>query len=276
MFMKGKVLLLLVVSANASPVVLVTGATGKTGSLIYNMLKEQGVTVRGFVRNATKAQEVLKCTKCDASEGIYIGDVTKPEDLKDAVQGATALAICTSAIPHCTDFKDPSSCSYPKTGYPKDVDWLGGKAQVTAFAMQNKNTPGPVVLISSMGTTEPDSFLDKLGNGHIGFYKLNEESYIMGSGMPWTIIKPCGLSDDEPGKRELLAGHDDEMHETPPMIPRADVARVAAKALLQPSEAVGLRFDLCSRAGNPTTDVAKVFAAARYPWQSKAPKEALV
>jgi hypothetical protein len=276
MVLKSKVLLLLLVSVNASPVVLVTGATGKTGSLIYNMLKEKGVTVRVFVRNATKAKEVLKCQKCDSSEGIYIGDVTKPADLVDAVQGANALAICTSAIPHCTDFRNPSSCSYPKTGYPKDVDWNGGKAQVEAFAMQNKNNPGPVVLISSMGTTDPDSFLDKLGNGHIGFYKLNEESFIMGSGLPWTIIKPCGLSDDEAGKRELLAGHDDEMKLTPPMIPRADVARVAVEALLQPSEAAGLRFDLCSRVGSPTTDVDKVFAQARYPWQSKGPKEALV
>ena len=30
-----------------------------------------------------------------------------------------------------------------------------------------------VLLVSSMGTTQPDTFLDKLGDGHALFYKLN-------------------------------------------------------------------------------------------------------
>merc|ERR1711971_1440842 len=106
--------------------------------------------------------------------------------------------------------------------------------------------------MGSMGTTEPDSFLDKLGDGQIGFYKLNAEAALMDSGLPFTIIKPCGLTDDAPSKVELIAGHDDDIHVTPPTIPRADVARVAAEALEQPSEAAGLRFDLCSKAGTPT------------------------
>lgn len=273
--MEVRLLLLLLVSTNASPIVLVTGATGKTGALVYSLLKRQGVTVRGFVRNATKAREILKCQKCDVSEGIYVGDVTKPADLSDAFQGVTALAICTSSAPHCKDFKDPSSCTYPKNAYPKDVDWVGGKNQVVAFASAVGN-PGPVVLVSSMGTTDPDNFLDRLGNGHIGFYKLNEEAFVMASGMPWTIIKPCGLTDDEGEKRELLAGHDDEMHLTPPTIPRADVARVVVGALLQPGVAGGLRFDLCSRAGAPTTDISEVFKEARLPWQSESVHKILV
>merc|ERR1712232_954753 len=100
--------------------------------------------------------------------------------------------------------------------------------------------------------------------------------YLMSSGLPFSIIKPCGLSDDEAGKRELRVGHDDEMHETPPMIPRADVARVMVEALLQPKEATGLRFDLCSRAGTPTTDISTVFSAARYPWQAQSVKQFVV
>merc|ERR1711971_1242088 len=100
-----------------------------------------------------------------------------------------------------------------------------------------------------------------MGNGHIGFFKLNEEAFLMSSGIPYSIIKPCGLSDGEGGKRELRVGHDDEMHETPPMIPRADVARVMVEALMHPKLATGLRFDLCSRAGTPTTDISKIFDA---------------
>jgi len=266
--LRSTLLLLLAVAASSAPVVLVTGATGRTGMLVYNMLKEQGVGVRGLVRNVTKARELLKCDKCDAAEGIFVGDVTKKETLSAAMEGVTALAITTSSVPHCTDFKDPKTCGYPKGGFPVDVDYNGGKNQIEVFGKMSNGTPGPVVLCSSMGTTDPESFLEKLGNGHIGFYKLNEESFLMSSGIPFTIIKPCGLYDAEAGKRELRVGHDDDMHETPPTIPRADVAKVMVEALLKPKEAEDLRFDLCSRVGTPTTDIGKVFEAARYPWRA--------
>jgi uncharacterized protein YbjT (DUF2867 family) len=231
------------------------------------MLKQRGVGVRALVRNISKARAMLKCTKCDASEGIFVGDVTQKDSMTAAMTGATALAIASSASPHCTDFHDPKTCSYPKGAYPVDVDFHGGKAQIEAFAEGRDGSAGPVVLCSSMGTTEPTGFLETLGNGHIGFFKLNEEAALMASGFPFTIVKPCGLTDGAGGQRELLAGHDDEMHEKPPTIPRADVARVMVEALLQPAKATGLRFDLCSREGTPTADVSKVFDAARYPWQ---------
>jgi uncharacterized protein YbjT (DUF2867 family) len=247
--------------------ILVTGATGRTGLLVYQMLKQKGVRTRALVRNVTKAKELLNCSACDASEGIFEGDVTKKESMTAAMAGTTALAITTSAIPHCKDFRDPKTCSYPKGGYPVDVDFKGGKAQIEAFAENRNGHTGPVVLCSSMGTTQPDGFLETLGNGHIGFFKLNEEADLMSSGLPFTIVKPCGLSDDAGKQRELVVGHDDEMHEVPPMIPRADVARVMVEALLKPEEASGLRFDLCSKKGTPTIALDKVFKDAKYPWQ---------
>ena len=47
---------------------LVVGATGRTGSRTYLLLKKNGIPVRGIVLNATKARQVLGCDKCDASE----------------------------------------------------------------------------------------------------------------------------------------------------------------------------------------------------------------
>jgi len=271
MMLRSVLCLLAVASAWGSPpTVVVTGATGRTGLLVYGLLKQSGINVRAFVRNATKARDLLECTKCDESEGIFEGDVTKKDSMTAVMKGATALAIATSASPHCKDFHDPKSCSYPEGAYPVDVDFHGGKAQIEVFAEGRAGTEGPVVLCSSMGTTEPTGFLETLGNGHIGFFKLNEESFLMSSGLPFTIVKPCGLIDDTGGKRELLAGHDDEMKVMPPTIPRADVARVMVAAILQPGKAAGLRFDLCSREGTPTTDLGKFFDDARYPWQNAA------
>lgn len=273
MMLRDVFCLIAVASALGSPTghtVVVTGATGQTGMLVYDLLKQSGINVRAFVRNATKARDLLKCTKCDESEGIFEGDVTNKDSMTAVMKGATALAIATSAMPHCKDFHDPKTCSYPKGAYPVDIDFHGGKAQIEAFAEGKAGTGGPVVLCSAMGTTEPTGFLETLGNGHIGFFKLNEESFLMSSGLPFTIVKPCGLTDGAGGNRELLSGHDDEMKVTPPIIPRADVARVMVAAILHPETATGLRFDLCSREGTPTTDLGKFFDAARYPWQHAA------
>ncbi len=49
--------------------------------------------VRALIRNVTNAREVLKCDKCDASEGIFLGDVTNTTTLLPAALGADSLAI---------------------------------------------------------------------------------------------------------------------------------------------------------------------------------------
>ena len=55
--------------------VLVTGAGGRTGALIYKQLKDMGVeNVRASVFSLDKARSQLGCNKCDASEGIYVGE----------------------------------------------------------------------------------------------------------------------------------------------------------------------------------------------------------
>ena len=54
---------------------------------------------------------------------------------------------------------------YSSGGYPKDIDWMGNKNQVIAA---KKAGVKHVLLVSSMGTTVPDSFLDTLGHGETG------------------------------------------------------------------------------------------------------------
>jgi len=256
----------------SGPTVLVTGATGRTGSIVYGLFKKAGADVRAFVRSAAKAKKLLNCTKCDESEGIFVGDLLKPETLAPAMKGATALAITTSAVPNCNDlpFKP---CGYSNGSYPVDIDFHGGLSQLDAFATATKGL-GNVVMISSMGTTDPTNPVDQIGNGHIGFYKLNEESHLMATGLPWTIIKPCGLGDEDPMKKELVVSHDDQL--APSTVPRADVARVMVEAVMKPKVAVGTRFDLCSKEGTPTTDLEKLFASARPPWEQPANKPIMV
>jgi len=254
-----------IVGCSAGPVVI-TGATGHTGALTYNLLKSLGVEVRGLVRNVTKAKEVLGCSKCDESEGIFVGDVSKPATLDGVMHNADALVILTSAFPVCNPFP---KCSYDKGGYPVDVDFNGGKNQVEAFV---KGAGGLklVVLVSDLETTEPDTQLDKMGNGQIGFYKLNEEAFLMSSGLPYTIVKPCGLGSGKPGLDEMMVGHDDEEGwDLSVPVQRSDVARVVAAAIKAPKDAANLRFDLCAKAGTPTQDgdIPALLKSARHPWE---------
>ena len=85
-------------ATGAGPVVLVTGAAGRTGSLLFSALKHDSRigAVRALVRNVTKARAVLNCTKCDETEGIYVGDVTKPSTLVKPMAGVDTLAIAAA------------------------------------------------------------------------------------------------------------------------------------------------------------------------------------
>jgi len=231
--------------------------------LIYKALQEQNFNVRGFVRNVTKARERLGCVACDASEGIFVGDVTDPSTLTAPMVGAGSLIIATGAPLVCPDDTNLTKCYYPSGDLPIDVDFNGGKNQLAAIAEATRGS-GHVVLISSMGTTVPDSIGDELGNGQILFYKLNLEADIMASGLTYVIVKPCVLSMEAGGQKELYVGHDDKKTVTTNSIAREDVARVCVEALSRK----GLRFDVCSEVGTPTTDYGRVLDEARYPWQS--------
>ena len=53
----------------------------------------------------------------------------------------------------------------------------------------------------------------------------------------------------EGGQKQLVVGHDDKMTVMPNSIARADVASLCVEALSR----TGLRFDVCSEVGTPTS-----------------------
>lgn len=111
-------------------VVLVSGATGRTGSLAYAALAARAgaapLSTRALVRNATKAREVLGCGACTAAEGVFVGDVTG-ELPQEAFDGVDALIVATSSAPRQLP---NGTWSYPKGGSPEDVDFRGTLNQV--------------------------------------------------------------------------------------------------------------------------------------------------
>merc|ERR1711957_305349 len=262
-------------SAEVSPTVLVTGATGGTGLQVFKQLKaDGGFNVRAFVRSADKAKKVLGCDKCDESEGIFVGDLSDVAAVKKVMQGVDKIAITTSAVIDCSGLPF-TPCSYHNGSAPIDVDWEGTKTQVEALASSGNIKEKQIAYVSTRDTWDPNSRYGNFGNGHTSFYHLNAEAFIMSSGVPFTILKACGLGDDKPGQYKLVVGHDGKGYDAQKdmSIDRSDVARVIVNAFHNPASSNNLRFDLCADDGSaPTKDadiVKDVFDAARYPWQKK-------
>ena len=90
----------------------------------------------------------------------------------------------------CKSCRDPTACMHAQ------VDWLGQKAQIDAAREAGVKK---VVLISSMGGTDVNNPLNKLGDGNILVWKRKAEEYLISDGgcISHTIIHPGGLIDDE-------------------------------------------------------------------------------
>jgi uncharacterized protein YbjT (DUF2867 family) len=121
------------------------------------------------------------------------------------------------------------------------------------------------VLVGSMGGTNKQHPLNRLGNGNILIWKREAEQYLIDSGINYTIIRAGGLLDEPGGKRELLVGKDDYFLTNPdgipPSIPRTDVAEIVVQALQEPL-AINKAFDVISKlVDTPNSMITTNFAA---------------
>ncbi|XP_006650811.1 uncharacterized protein At5g02240-like [Oryza brachyantha] len=248
-------------SSAPRPTVLVTGAGGRTGNIVYNKLQERSeqFVARGLVRTEESKQKV------GGGVDVYIADIRDPTHLVPAFQGVDVLIILTSAVPKMKPGFDPSKGGRPEFYYedgmyPEQVDWIGQKNQIDAAKASGVKH---IVLVGSMGGTNPNHPLNNLGNGNILVWKRKSEQYLADSGVPYTIIRPGGLQDKDGGLRELIVGKDDELLQTDTKsIPRADVAEVCVQAL-QYEEAKFKAFDLAAKpegTGTPAKDFKSLFS----------------
>lgn len=241
--------------------VLVTGAGGRTGQIVYRKLKERTgqYVARGLVRTEESKEKI------GGADDVFVGDIRVADSIVPAVEGIDALIILTSAVPKMKPGFDPSKGERPEFyfeegSYPEQVDWIGQKNQIDAAKAVGVKQ---IVLVGSMGGTDINNPLNNLGNGKILVWKRKAEQYLADSGIPYTIIRAGGLQDKEGGIRELLVGKDDELLQTETRtIARADVAEVCIQAL-QFEEARFKAFDLASKPegeGIPTTDFKALFS----------------
>jgi len=240
--------------------VLVTGATGRTGSIVVKKLLQQPekFAVRAFVRSFDKAEEMF-----DADLPMFVGNIRAPETLKPAIEGCDALVILTSAIPQ---MQGMSESGQPQLGFPPDqmpevIDYHGQVNQIEAAKAAGVEH---IVLVGSMGGTDEKHMLNRIGNANILIWKRKAEQHLIDSGIDYTIIHAGGLQDKPGGRRELLVGDNDELLKSPsPSLPRADVAELVVQALQAPA-ARNKAFDVISKpedeSATATADFAALFA----------------
>eukprot|EP00594_Rhizosolenia_setigera_P019456 CAMPEP_0178959720 /NCGR_PEP_ID=MMETSP0789-20121207/12474_1 /TAXON_ID=3005 /ORGANISM="Rhizosolenia setigera, Strain CCMP 1694" /LENGTH=307 /DNA_ID=CAMNT_0020642807 /DNA_START=105 /DNA_END=1028 /DNA_ORIENTATION=- len=240
--------------------VLVTGAAGRTGRLVFSLLNEDSdVNVVGLLRSEKSAIKLRKDTKCGLDQ-LVVADVTDDEfygNIPKVLEGSNAMIICTSAVPVIskssmfkTLLKVPLNLitgkkpfnfrslrfKFKKNQYPEIVDYEGQKRQID---LAKKLGINHVIVVSSMGGTDPSNFLNSIGknadgsgNGDILLFKRKAEKYLVESGLGYTIIHPGGLRDTPDTNEEILIDVNDELLKNEKKsINRLDVAKLCVAAV---------------------------------------------
>jgi uncharacterized protein YbjT (DUF2867 family) len=220
--------------AVAAGPVAVAGADGRTGRLVVRELLAAGFPVRALVRDPPGS---------GFADGVDVvqADARDPATLAPALAGATALIIAIGAIPG-----DAAS-------RPEQVDYRGVQNLASAAAAAKL---GHVVLVSSAGVTRDDHPLNRRFDDVLQ-WKARGEAALRVSGVPWTIVRPGGLTDVDAGAGGIRLEQGDA---GTGFIPRADVARIAVAALSEPA-ARGRTFEAYAAGGPPPADWAKTFNA---------------
>ncbi|NJO13193.1 MAG: SDR family oxidoreductase [Gammaproteobacteria bacterium] len=215
-------------TAADAPLVLVAGGTGRTGEEVVKQLLAENYRVRVLVRDEARAREQFG----DAVEYVT-GDVREAETLEGVARGATYVISALGSNVR----KDP-------TNLPERVDYGGVRNLVEQASGAGVSQ---FVLVSSMGVTQPDHMLNRMFN-NILQWKLKGEDHLRASGVPYTIVRPGGLTTEPGGRQGIKAEQGDrpgDGQSAPGMIARADVATVVVRALGN-RDAVGKTLEIVS------------------------------
>jgi uncharacterized protein YbjT (DUF2867 family) len=221
--------------------VLIAGATGGTGQAAVEQALEKGYSVRVLVRDREKAATLFGDRVTYA-----IGDVREPGTLRGAVRGVRYVISALGS----SGARDPENS-------PELVDYGGVKALAEAAKMAKVEQ---FVLTSAMGVTDPDNQLNQILD-NILQWKLKGEMAVRATGMPYTIVRPGGLT-NEPGGQQGLKVIQGDPKDVVGRISRTDVGAVLVNALGR-KEAFGKTFEVI---GDPTTasvDWDKFFAGLK-------------
>ena len=208
--------------------VLVAGATGRTGRLVVAVARGAGLHVRGLTSDPAKEQQLREL----GVDEIIVGDLLDPETAPRAAAGMDAVVSTVGAKD-----REPGRERIFTDGVTQLIDAV--RAGDTAH----------LVLLTSLGVGRSAEAVQpafRAARGPILAAMDRAEERLRGSGLPYTIVRPGRLTDED-ATHDVLVGEGGTAIGSG-SIPRADVARILVAALLTP-EARGRTFEILSRAG---------------------------
>tara|TARA_B100000953_G_scaffold191182_1_gene157398 strand:+ start:4338 stop:5309 length:972 start_codon:yes stop_codon:yes gene_type:complete len=204
------------------PLIVVIGASGRTGRFVLEGLANKDVRIRALSRNIERASADIS--------GNYEwvqADVTQPETLVMAFQGSDIIISTIGAKPG----KGPDG--------PESVVYKG---VINLVDEAKRAGARHIIYMSSIGAGGAENFsttfLNLFMNKTLKWKSLGEE-YMRNSGIDFTIIRPGGLR-GEPGVSGIKFGQGDEIMG---YIPREDVAEVMIESAFN-LDAVNKTFEI--------------------------------
>lgn len=204
--------------------ILVVGATGRTGAPIVRKLLQAGFKVRAFVRDQQKARKSLNTHE---NLQLFEGDVYNEGSVETSMKGVSKV-ICATGSVDFTSFSKLFAREQDTVSY--QVEYVGVKNLVTAAKQQNVEH---FVLVSSLGVTSPWFFVSILLNTMLNMvmkWKLEGERCLRESGLTYTVVRPGGLTDVPNENREIKLGQGDTLRGR---ISRDHVADLCIQSLTQ-------------------------------------------
>jgi len=201
-------------------VVAIAGGHGKIGLLLTKLLAERGDRVLSVIRDPDQADHIRSA----GGEPVVI-DLENAEaaELGQEIMDADAVVFAAGAGPGSG------------AGRKETMDYGGAVLLIEAARLANATRYVMVSAISADADREGEEVFDVYIRA-----KGRADEELAESGLEYTIVRPGGLTDDEP-KGAVEAGETVDRGE----IPRADVAAVVAACLADP-KTIGLTFEVVS------------------------------
>jgi uncharacterized protein YbjT (DUF2867 family) len=224
--------------------VLVAGASGRTGREAFLQAARAGFHTIGMARDVAAAGAAPPGAQWIA------GDVRDPASIQKALAGATYVICAIGA----TERSGENSPKYVDYGGVKNLADAAKAAGVRQF-----------VLLSSAGVEGGMGLTGWFLNtafGDVLKWKLKGEQYLKGSGVPYTIVRPGGLTDEAGGAAGIRITQGDRLGGG--SIARADVAMVLV-ASLGNADVINKTFEIAADPKRPSDAWRRELAALKGP-----------
>lgn len=215
--------------------IAVVGGAGRLGARVTRRLLEEGARVRVVSRDPQRHADRLP-----QGAEVHWADVRYADALPEVLAGCSGLVF--SVEPGTAD-SGPDS---PET------TMYDGVRNVLAAATSQGARPH-FVLVSQVYVTRRQHPMNAYGR--LLDWRLRGEDAVRASGLPYTVIRPSWLTDDDAAGTRVRLEQNDRGHG---WVSRDVVAESCVRALRAP-EAVGRTFEIYNEPGPATADWPALF-----------------